>query len=86
MSPKYAELFEPVTLVDGVTLRNRVVMSPMTTWSGTADFQISEEEEIYYRRRVKDVGLVLTGCAQVTPNGIGFPMSSRLRMTVSFQA
>lgn len=72
MSQKYAELFEPVTLIDGVTLRNRVVMSPMTTWSGTADFQISEEEEIYYRRRVKDVGLVLTGCAQVTPNGIGF--------------
>ena len=72
MNQKYAELLEPVTLIDGVTLRNRVVMSPMTTWSGTADFQISPEEEIYYRRRVKDVGLVLTGCAQVTPNGIGF--------------
>lgn len=72
MSQKYAELLEPVTLVDGVTLRNRVVMSPMTTWAGTADFQISPEEEIYYRRRVRGVGMVLTGCAQVTPNGIGF--------------
>jgi 2,4-dienoyl-CoA reductase-like NADH-dependent reductase (Old Yellow Enzyme family) len=39
-------------------------MSPMTTWSGTADFQISQEEESYYRRRVKDVGMVLTGCAR----------------------
>jgi 2,4-dienoyl-CoA reductase (NADPH2) len=72
MNRKYAELFEPITLVDGVTLRNRVVMAPMTTWAGTADFQISPEEELYYRRRVKGVGMVLTGCAQVTPNGIGF--------------
>lgn len=72
MSQEYAELFEPVALIDGLTLRNRVVMSPMTTWAGTADFQISPEEEAYYRRRVKGVGMVLTGCAQVTPNGIGF--------------
>lgn len=72
MSQKYAKLLEPVTLIDGVTIRNRVVMSPMTTWSGTPDFQISQDEEVYYRRRVKDVGLVITGCAQVTPNGIGF--------------
>lgn len=64
--------FHPLKLASGITLRNRIVMSPMTTWSGTDDFQISDEEEAYYRLRVKGVGLVVSGCAQVTPNGIGF--------------
>jgi len=65
-------LFHPFDLRPGITLRNRVVMSPMTTWSGTDDFQITEEEEEYYRLRVKGVGMVISGCAQVTANGIGF--------------
>ena len=70
--PDTNTLFRPLPLVDGITLRNRVVMSPMTTWSGTEDFRISGEEEAYYRLRVRGVGLVVTGCAQVTANGIGF--------------
>ena len=65
-------LLRPLELAPGITLRNRVVMSPMTTWSGTDDFQISDDEEAYYRLRVKGVGLVVSGCAQVTANGIGF--------------
>ncbi|WP_331715063.1 hypothetical protein [Acinetobacter calcoaceticus] len=79
--------FHPLKLASGITLRNRIVMSPMTTWSGTDDFQISDEEEAYYRLRVKGVGLVVSGCAQVTPNGIGFThMSFLLLMIVIFQA
>lgn len=66
------KLFRPFDLTPGITVRNRVTMSPMTTWSGSDDFQITEEEESYYRLRVKGVGLVITGCAQVTANGIGF--------------
>ena len=65
-------LLRPFDLIPGITVRNRVTMSPMTTWSGSDDFQITEEEEAYYRLRVKGVGLVITGCAQVTANGIGF--------------
>lgn len=65
-------LFRPFDLSPGIALRNRVVMSPMTTWSGSDDFQITEEEEAYYRIRVQGVGLVISGCAQVTANGIGF--------------
>ena len=65
-------LFRPYELSPGITLRNRLVMSPMTTWSGSDDFQITDEEAAYYRLRVQGVGLVITGCAQVTANGIGF--------------
>lgn len=65
-------LFHPLQLAPGITVRNRVVMSPMTTWSGTDNLEISVEEEAYYRRRVQGVGLVISGCGQVTANGIGF--------------
>lgn len=70
--PSTNSLFRPFDLIPGITLRNRVTMSPMTTWSGSDEFQITPEEEAYYRLRVKGVGLVVTGCAQVTANGIGF--------------
>ena len=65
-------LLSPFNLTPDITVRNRVTMSPMTTWSGSDDFQITEEEEAYYRLRVQGVGLVITGCAQITANGIGF--------------
>ncbi|WP_436010977.1 NADH-dependent flavin oxidoreductase [Rhizobium sp. LjRoot254] len=65
-------LFEPFTFANGITMRNRVVMAPMTTWSANDDGTVSDEELLYYRRRVNGVGLVLTGCTHVTPNGIGF--------------
>ena len=58
-------LFEPFTLA-GITLRNRVVMAPMTTWFSNADGTVSDEEVAYYRRRVHGVGLVITGCTRVS--------------------
>ena len=65
-------LFDAVPFASGLTLRNRVVMAPMTTWSSNDDGTVSVEEEDYYRRRVNGVGLVVTGCTHVAPNGIGF--------------
>ncbi len=65
-------LLEKFTLGKGVTLRNRIVMAPMTTWAGNNDGTVSLDEEAYYRRRVQDIGLVITGCTHVQENGIGF--------------
>jgi len=67
-----SSLFEPFALAPGMILRNRIAMAPMTTWAGNDDGTVSSEEEIYYRRRVKDVGLVITGCTHVQANGVGF--------------
>jgi 2,4-dienoyl-CoA reductase-like NADH-dependent reductase (Old Yellow Enzyme family) len=61
-----------MALVPGMLLRNRVVMAPMTTWASNDDGTVSDEEDAYYRRRAKDVGLVITGCTHVQANGIGF--------------
>lgn len=69
---KKTTLLEPFSLSKDVTLRNRIVMAPMTTWSGDDDGTVSAEEEAYYRLRVKDIGLVITGCTHVQENGIGF--------------
>ncbi|NYE07188.1 2,4-dienoyl-CoA reductase-like NADH-dependent reductase (Old Yellow Enzyme family) [Bacillus niacini] len=72
MNTKYSNLFEPFTFKNGITLSNRIVMAPMTTWSSNDDYTISDEEVNYYKRRVNGVGLVITGCTHVQPNGIGF--------------
>lgn len=71
MTSEHAALFQPFTF-NGLTLRNRVVMAPMTTWSANPDGTISDAEQDYYRRRVQGVGMVITGCTHVTENGIGF--------------
>lgn len=47
-------------------------MAPMTTWSSNDDYTISDDEVKYYKKRVNGVGLVITGCTHVQPNGIGF--------------
>ncbi|MEC0270761.1 NADH-dependent flavin oxidoreductase [Paenibacillus anseongense] len=72
MNTKYNNLLESFSFKNGVTLRNRVVMSPMTTWSSNEDYTISDEEVNYYKKRVNGVGLVITGCTHVQANGIGF--------------
>ncbi|MBU8589903.1 NADH-dependent flavin oxidoreductase [Priestia megaterium] len=72
MNKKYNNLFETFTFKNGVTLKNRVVMAPMTTWSSNDDYTVSDEELTYYQKRVNGVGLVITGCTHVQPNGIGF--------------
>ena len=69
---KHSKLFEPITLAPDLVLRNRIAMAPMTTWASNDDGTVSGDEEAYYRRRAKDVGLVITGCTHVQENGAGF--------------
>ncbi|MGE7590136.1 NADH-dependent flavin oxidoreductase [Peribacillus sp. NPDC101480] len=72
MNEKYSNFFKSFTFKNGITLNNRVVMAPMTTWSSNDDYTVSDEELTYYQKRVNGVGLVITGCTHVTRNGIGF--------------
>lgn len=65
-------LFEANAFTQGLKLRNRVVMAPMTTWSANSDLTVSEEETQYFERRASGVGLVITGCSHIAANGIGF--------------
>lgn len=62
----------PFVFNNGVTLRNAVVMAPMTTWAGTDDGQLTATELAYYRARSKDVGMVVTATTHIVENGRGF--------------
>ncbi len=73
MNARYEELFQPFTFAwSGIEIKNRIFMSPMTTWSGNDDGTVSDGEISYYRRRSSGVGTVITACAYVIPQGKGF--------------
>jgi 2,4-dienoyl-CoA reductase-like NADH-dependent reductase (Old Yellow Enzyme family) len=40
-------VLEPFAFARGITLRNRMVMAPMTTWSSHDDGTVSDEELPY---------------------------------------
>ena len=48
----YPALFAPLKLNNGVTLRNRIVIAPMTTWSGNPDGTVADVEIDWMRARV----------------------------------
>lgn len=72
MNPTNQKLFDPSAFSKGMSLRNRIVMAPMTTWAGNPDGTVADDEVTYYRCRANGVGLVITGCTHVLSNGIGF--------------
>ena len=73
MNSNYQALLTPFTLSNGVELKNRIVMAPMTNYSSNPDGTVTEAEVNYYARRSKGVSMVITACTYVTPNGKGFP-------------
>lgn len=72
MNAKYSQLFQPFSFANGISLKNRLVMAPMTNFSSNPDGTVSDEEVNYYARRSKGVSMVVTACTYVTPNGKGF--------------
>jgi 2,4-dienoyl-CoA reductase-like NADH-dependent reductase (Old Yellow Enzyme family) len=72
VNSKYAPLLETLTFKNGIQLKNRIVMAPMTNWSSNPDGTVTEAEVKYYARRSSGVGMVITACTYVTANGKGF--------------
>jgi 2,4-dienoyl-CoA reductase-like NADH-dependent reductase (Old Yellow Enzyme family) len=57
--PDLSPLFEPLT-VRGVTLRNRVVMSPMTRYFSPGGIPTDDVAAYYARRAAGGAGLIIT--------------------------
>ncbi|MGB2078879.1 MAG: NADH-dependent flavin oxidoreductase [Vibrio sp.] len=57
---------------NGQTLKNAVVMAPMTTWSGDDEGYLTQAELDYYRARSTGVGMVITATTYTVPSGKGF--------------
>jgi 2,4-dienoyl-CoA reductase-like NADH-dependent reductase (Old Yellow Enzyme family) len=72
MKKVYKPLFEPFTFRNGVQLKNRIVMAPMTTFSANPDDTASDAELDYYAARSNGPGMVITACAYIQANGKGF--------------
>jgi len=72
MTTETEKLFAPFSFKKGIETRNRILMAPMTTWSSNDDYTIADDEISHYEARTGDVGMVITGCTRVLPNGIGF--------------
>ena len=56
MNPKYAPLFQPFTLNNGVTVKNRLAVAPMTHFGSHADGLISDQERTFLGNRAGDWG------------------------------
>lgn len=72
MNQDNQSLLSPFTLPNGVELKNRLVMAPMTNFSSHPDGTVTDAEVNYYTRRSAGVSMVVTACTYVTPNGKGF--------------
>jgi 2,4-dienoyl-CoA reductase-like NADH-dependent reductase (Old Yellow Enzyme family) len=72
MNEKYKPLFDSFTFPNGINLKNRLVMAPMTNFSSNDDGTVTDAEVKYYARRSKGVSMVVTACTYVTRNGKGF--------------
>lgn len=73
MNKKYETLFQKVTLKNGVELKNKFALGPMTHISSHDDGTVSDEEIEYMRTRSKDVGLSISAASNVTDLGKAFP-------------
>ncbi|OXL82110.1 NADH-dependent flavin oxidoreductase [Paenibacillus sp. SSG-1] len=69
MNPKYQPIMEPYRFKNGVEVKNRVVLAPMTISYSRQDGTISDDVIAYYESRSNGVGMAVTGSAIVTSNG-----------------
>ena len=72
MNPKYAPLFQSHTLNNGVEIRNRLVVAPMTHWASRPDGSISDDERLFLRDRFRGFGLFIAAATLVSPEGKAF--------------
>lgn len=63
---------ETYTFRRGLTVKNRLVVPPMTVRMSYFDGIVTGDELQYYGMRTGGAGLFITGVANVTPNGMGW--------------
>lgn len=60
---------ESFTFKRGLKIKNRTVMPPMTTKMSFYNGVVTEDEIAYYQKRAGEVGMMITGAANVQENG-----------------
>lgn len=72
MNPKYAPLFQTYTLNNGVTIKNRLAVAPMTHFGSQADGLISDQERTFLSNRAGNMGMFITAATLVQKDGKAF--------------
>ena len=73
MNSNFKKIIAPFTFpVSGIEVDNRIVLAPMTTFSGNDDGTTNDAEVAYYKLRNESAGLLITACAYVHKQGKGF--------------
>lgn len=57
---------------NGLEVKNRIVMSPMTTMASFYNGMVTKEEIAYYALRAGGPGMIVTGVANISESGKGF--------------
>ena len=65
--------FQPLTLPNGVELKNRIIMAPMTTCSGFYEGSVTSDLIEYYNARSGEIGTIIVECGFVDQKGLAFP-------------
>lgn len=66
------QFLEPLQFNNGITLKNKIVMAPMTTMSSFYNGKITQDELNYFAARAGGPGMIVTSVANVSDNGKGF--------------
>lgn len=72
MNPKYQPLFEPYTLNNGVTIKNRLTVAPLTIYDSGPDGEMTETGRRFWQNRFEGFGLYIMPFTNIHPSGIGF--------------
>jgi len=73
------KIFKKYIFNNGLSLKNRLVLAPMTTYSSNDDLTLSDEEELYYKSRSTDIGMVITAAIAVSKNAQAFQNQISIR-------
>lgn len=72
MNPKYTQLFEPYRLNNGMELKNRLVVAPLTIYDSGKDGELTPVSRRFWENRFEGFGLFVMPFTNVHPSGIGF--------------
>jgi fumarate reductase flavoprotein subunit len=70
---KKEDIFKPIILPNGIALKNRIMMAPMTTCSGFYEGSVTHDLIEYYRARAGEIGTIIVECGFVDNKGLAFP-------------
>ncbi|CAJ2236889.1 NADH-dependent flavin oxidoreductase [Companilactobacillus paralimentarius] len=72
MNKKYEPLFEPYTLNNGVEIKNRLTVAPLTIYDSGEDGELTDNARRFWKDRFRGFGLFIVPFTNVQNSGVGF--------------